>query len=164
MPSRKTMLMYSTLLYPLISMTRCIYLGFFFSSPIYYLRPLLSCNQTRRRVDSERPTWAAKQNTESKPRHSKVAHTPKKKKRGIKSRRPVDREVLTGWNVNTEVQRLPSRNSDPGPHTRLSSSFHLPTTVRALHFYREKRSALPSLVDSCRILVVILRYEGALGR
>ena len=33
----------------------------------------------------------------------------------------------------------PSRNSDRGPHTRLSSP--LPTMLRALHFYREKDSA-----------------------
>ena len=31
----------------------------------------------------------------------------------------------------------PSRNSDPGSHTRL---FSLPVAVRALHFYREKIS------------------------
>ena len=36
----------------------------------------------------------------------------------------------------------PSRNSDPGSHSWLFSPF--PTTVRALHFYREKISALPS--------------------
>ena len=44
----------------------------------------------------------------------------------------------------------PSRNSDPGSHSRLFSP--LPTTVRALHFYREKISALSSLVDSRRLL------------
>ena len=42
-----------------------------------------------------------------------------------------------------------SRDSDPGSHSRLFSA--LPATVRALHFYREKDSALPSLVDSHRI-------------
>ena len=42
-----------------------------------------------------------------------------------------------------------SRDSDPGSHSRLF--FALPATVRALHFYREKDSALPSLVDSHRI-------------
>ena len=48
---------------------------------------------------------------------------------------------------------LPSigrRDSDPGSHGRLSSP--LPTMVRALHFYREKISALPALVDSRRIV------------
>ena len=43
-----------------------------------------------------------------------------------------------------------SRNPDPGPHSRLFSP--LPATVRALHFYREKISALSSLVDSRRIV------------
>ena len=43
-----------------------------------------------------------------------------------------------------------SRNADPGSHSRLFSP--LPTTVRALHFYREKSSALSSLVDSRRIV------------
>ena len=43
-----------------------------------------------------------------------------------------------------------SRNSDPGSHSRLFSP--LPTTVRALHFYREKTSALSFLVDSRRIV------------
>ena len=33
------------------------------------------------------------------------------------------------------------------------SSPPLPTTVRALHFYREKISALPSLVNSRRIVL-----------
>ena len=42
----------------------------------------------------------------------------------------------------------PSRNSDLGSHSRLFSP--LPTTVRALHFYREMASALSSLVDSRR--------------
>ena len=42
-----------------------------------------------------------------------------------------------------------SRNSDPGSHSRL---FSPPTifAVRALHFYRDKISALSSLVDSHR--------------
>ena len=43
----------------------------------------------------------------------------------------------------------PSRNSDTGSHSRLFSP--LATTVRALHFYCEKISALSSLVDSRRI-------------
>ena len=43
----------------------------------------------------------------------------------------------------------PSRNSDPGSHSRVFSP--LPTTVRASHFYREKTSALSSLVDSLRV-------------
>ena len=43
----------------------------------------------------------------------------------------------------------PSRNSDPGSHGRLFSP--LPATVHALQFYREKISALSSLVDSRRI-------------
>ena len=47
-----------------------------------------------------------------------------------------------------------SRNSDPGSHSRL---FSLPTTVRALHFYREKISALFSLVDSRRIVLTHAR-------
>ena len=38
----------------------------------------------------------------------------------------------------------PSRSSDPGSHSRLFPP--LPTTVRALHFYRAKISALSSLV------------------
>ena len=42
-----------------------------------------------------------------------------------------------------------SRNSDPGSHGRLVSP--LPTTV-PVHFYREKTSALSSLVDSRRIV------------
>ena len=40
-----------------------------------------------------------------------------------------------------------SRDSDPGSYGRL---FPLLTTVRALHFYREKIAALSSLVDSRR--------------
>ena len=48
----------------------------------------------------------------------------------------------------------PDRNSDPGSHSRLFS--HLPNMVRALHcalhFYREKTSALSSLVDSRRFV------------
>ena len=43
----------------------------------------------------------------------------------------------------------PSRNSDPVSH---SSSPPFPPTVRVLHFYREKTSALSSLVDSRRIV------------
>ena len=41
------------------------------------------------------------------------------------------------------------RNSDPGSHSGLFSP--LPTAVHALHFCREKTSALSSLVDSRRI-------------
>ena len=37
---------------------------------------------------------------------------------------------------------------DPGLHSRLFSPLH--TTVRALHFYRQKTSALSSLVDPSR--------------
>ena len=48
-----------------------------------------------------------------------------------------------------------SRNADPGSHSRLFSP--LPTTVRALHFYREKSSALSSLVDSRRIVLTHAR-------
>ena len=48
----------------------------------------------------------------------------------------------------------PGRNSDPGSHSRL---FSLPTPVRALHFYREKTSALSSLVDSRRIVLTHAR-------
>ena len=43
-----------------------------------------------------------------------------------------------------------SRASDPGSHSRLF--FPLPSTVRALHFYRHKIGALSSLVDSRRIV------------
>ena len=39
------------------------------------------------------------------------------------------------------------------------SSPPLPTTVRALHFYREKISALSSLVDSRRIVTIPGIYE-----
>ena len=49
----------------------------------------------------------------------------------------------------------PSLNSDPGSHGRLF--FPLSTTVRALHFYREKISALSSLVDSRRIVLTHAR-------
>ena len=38
----------------------------------------------------------------------------------------------------------PSRSSEPGTHSRLFPP--LPTTVRALHFYRKKMSALPSSI------------------
>ena len=44
----------------------------------------------------------------------------------------------------------PSGNLVPGPHRRLLSP--RATTVRALHLYREKGSALPSLVNS-RLIV-----------
>ena len=43
----------------------------------------------------------------------------------------------------------PSRSLDPGSRSRLFSP--LPITVRALHCYREKISALSPLVDSSRI-------------
>ena len=46
----------------------------------------------------------------------------------------------------------PSRTSDPGSHSRLFPPPRHPTTVRVLHFYREKKSALSSLVDSRRIV------------
>ena len=42
----------------------------------------------------------------------------------------------------------PSRNSDPGSQRRIFST--IPTTVRALHFYRGKTSAVSSLADSRR--------------
>ena len=45
---------------------------------------------------------------------------------------------------------LPRRNSDPGSHSRLFSP--LPSTVRALHFYRENSLAVASLVDPRRIV------------
>ena len=49
---------------------------------------------------------------------------------------------------------LPPINSrDSGPRSRNSRLFSpLPTTVRALHFFREYNSALSSLVDSRRIV------------
>ena len=49
----------------------------------------------------------------------------------------------------------PSRNSDPGAHSRLFSPF--PTKVRAVHFRREKISALSSLVDSRRTVLTHAR-------
>ena len=49
----------------------------------------------------------------------------------------------------------PSRNSDPGSHSRLF--FSLPTTVRALHFYRENISAPSSLVDLRRTVLTHAR-------
>ena len=51
----------------------------------------------------------------------------------------------------------PSRNSDTGSHSRLFSP--LATTVRALHFYCEKISALSSLVDSRRIVTRARRSQ-----
>ena len=54
----------------------------------------------------------------------------------------------------------PSRNSDPGSHGA-GSSPPLPTTVRALHSYRDNISALSSLVDSRRIVLTYAR--GALS-
>ena len=51
------------------------------------------------------------------------------------------------------VLLLYSRSSDPGSHCRSFSP--LPSrdlALLALHFYREKLSALPSLVDSRRIV------------
>ena len=47
---------------------------------------------------------------------------------------------------------LSSRNSDPGSHTGSRLFSPLPARVRALHFYRDKISALSSLVDSRRIV------------
>ena len=44
-----------------------------------------------------------------------------------------------------------TRNSNPGSHSRLFFPSPL-RTVRALHFYREKISALSPLVDSRRIV------------
>ena len=41
----------------------------------------------------------------------------------------------------------------------VGSSPHLPTTVRALHFYREKISAVSSLVDSRRIVLTHARLS-----
>ena len=52
----------------------------------------------------------------------------------------------------------PSRNSEPGSHSREAASFPpLPTMVRAMRFYREKISALSSLVDSRRIVLTHAR-------
>ena len=51
----------------------------------------------------------------------------------------------------------PSRNSDPGSHGA-GSSPPLPTTVRALHFYRDKISANSSLVGSRRIVPTHARH------
>ena len=50
----------------------------------------------------------------------------------------------------------PSRDSDPGSPSRLF--FSLPTTVRALQFYREKISALPSStrVELCLPLLLLI--------
>ena len=45
-----------------------------------------------------------------------------------------------------------SRNSNPGSRIRLFPP-PLPTTVCALHFYREKISVLSSLVDSRRVVL-----------
>ena len=42
-----------------------------------------------------------------------------------------------------------SRNSDPRSQSRRCSPLH--TVVRSLHFYRDKTSALSSLVESRRI-------------
>ena len=52
----------------------------------------------------------------------------------------------------------PSRNSDPGSHSRV---FSPPTPLRFVPciFYREKISALSSLVDSRRCIVVILQKK-----
>ena len=49
-----------------------------------------------------------------------------------------------------------SRNLDPGSHSR--NFYPLPTTVRALHFFREKTSALSSLVDPRRLALRVLYY------
>ena len=56
-----------------------------------------------------------------------------------------------------------SRNSDPGPHINSRLFSHLPTTVRALHFCREKISALSSLVDLHRT-VLTQRYLSRLSQ
>ena len=50
-----------------------------------------------------------------------------------------------------------SRNSDPGPHSRLFSP--LPTTVRAFHFYGEKTSALSFLIGSRRKLCTFYKNK-----
>ena len=50
-----------------------------------------------------------------------------------------------------------SGNAHPGSHSRVLSP--VLTTVRVLHFYREKISALSSLVDSRRILVLSEDYD-----
>ena len=50
----------------------------------------------------------------------------------------------------------PSRNSDPGSHSRLFSPV-THTAVRALHFNREKVPALSPLVDSRRIVLTHAR-------
>ena len=55
----------------------------------------------------------------------------------------------------------PSRNSDPGSHGA-GSSPPLPTTVRALHFYRDKISANSSLVDSRRVVFVFISTSTSL--
>ena len=47
----------------------------------------------------------------------------------------------------------PGRKSDPGSHSRLPPP--LPTTVRALHFYRENSSDLPS---STRVDFYVVGY------
>ena len=57
--------------------------------------------------------------------------------------------LITGSSSPFLLSPAPSRNSDPGSHSRLFSP--LPTTMRAFHFSREKTSALSSLVDSRRI-------------
>ena len=51
---------------------------------------------------------------------------------------------------HTTLVLLPSSNSDLGSHSEPFS--HLPTTVRALNFYRKNNSAFSSLVDSRRIV------------
>ena len=49
---------------------------------------------------------------------------------------------------------ISSRNSDPGSRSRLFfPPTHYSCSFRALHFYREKISALSSLVDSRRIVL-----------
>ena len=50
-----------------------------------------------------------------------------------------------------------SRNSDQGSHLIAGSFSPLPSTVRALHFYRGKTSALSSLVDSRQIVLTHAR-------
>ena len=53
-----------------------------------------------------------------------------------------------------------SRNSDLGSHSRPFSP--LPTTVRTLHFYREKDSVLSSLIVNSRRIVPTHAIIGAL--
>ena len=57
--------------------------------------------------------------------------------------------------INSRISDpINSRNSDPGSHIIVvGSSPPLPTTVRAVHFYLQKGSALSSHVESRRIVL-----------